>query len=214
MADYVSIKTSTEPPDRLMDTIQARLPGALEQTVRLELANILNDFLENTKAWWVETSFMPKEGITEYILNPISADARVFTIIKLTRNDVGSVKWWSQEPGIITLEETPSEDWTDPVKVTCALSLRKKSVSVPKFIYEHHHECIVNGVIGEMMAHLGRPYSSPQQALIHQKRYRNLRAKARSAARRSWSQNQPPWIYPRQTLGRGYARGRRLSSWS
>lgn len=213
MADYSSIRSSVEPPARLLDTLQTRLPGALIENIQLELTNVLHDFLEQTKSWWEIVDINVKAGKSTYILNPVDNDVDVNVVINITRDGYNTVGWWSQEPGTIVLTETPTVDGTTPLKAVVSLQLREGSRNVPKYIYQHWFETICAGTMANMLGQIGKPYTNERQALVYLKQYRNGRAQARDATRRSWSQGQPPWRFPSHTMAAtGNQRGR-LSEW-
>lgn len=159
--------------NRLMDQLRVRLPGALDGTIQLELFSVMNEFFQNSNSWYEDVEFdvTPSEAI--YDIVP-SVTASVNRILSVVDKDGHPVAVRMIEPGVIELVDAPSEaaTWKTTVALTITDPTDREGYPVfPAWLMSKYGNDILDGVLGRMMSQLAKPYSQPQLAQYHMRRF-------------------------------------------
>lgn len=62
--------STCDPTDRLMATLRARIPGATDAMLDLELINVIDEFFRRTNAWRYEDDIDLEENVLSYSITP------------------------------------------------------------------------------------------------------------------------------------------------
>jgi hypothetical protein len=108
-------------------------------------------------------------------------------------------------PQYITIDIPPSEEATEfPIKITLALTLAAINLeddagewALEPWMYESFHEAWVDGTQGRMMSMANKPWTNPQMAVYHMKRFRNAMAQAKHQFGTGMIFNATSWRFPR-----------------
>lgn len=183
---------------RIMDNARVQLPGALDNALKLELFNVVDEFLQHSNVWQEEVDFDTIAGQTTYEIDPAS-NALALRLIKLEDENDVPVYGTMYEPGLIELCGKPSQVFT--LTVTYSLTVRTKDsddypTGLPKWIWRRFNGGILDGLLGRMMSQPAKPYSNERLAIYHMRRFRGAMARARIEATRKNLQSGQAWAFP------------------
>lgn len=108
-------------------------------------------------------------------------------------------------PKYITIDVPPSEEATQaPIKVLLALKLNMQCLEdepnewpVEEWMWSTFHEAFLDGTLGRMFSATSKPYSNPQLAQYHMKRFRKFIGRGRQEAQRGYIFNQQRFRFPK-----------------
>lgn len=202
---------ATSDVNRLMDQLRVRLPGALDATIRLELFATLDELFQNSNIWHEDIEISAVPGTTEY---PIvsSEDGLIHRLIGVYNSDQIIVPATMGVPGVVNLYENPSVAAT----LTCRVSITITDPTdpegypyMPDWVMPRYGVDIVDGVLGRMMSQLAKPYSNPQMALMHQRRWQQTIRRAKTEITHGNLYRGQNWGFPsgftRNRMGGGVA---------
>lgn len=166
--------------NRLMDQLRIRLPGALDGTLQLELFSVMNEFFQNSNCWYEEIPMrvVPTRKTYEIVSTTPSTMNRLLSV----RTSDGIVAGATMPiPGTIELVNAPSKE--DIYKVLVALTItdpvdREGYPEFPDWFLSKYGNDILDGVLGRMMSQIAKPYSQPQMAQYHMRRFTQATNKA------------------------------------
>lgn len=167
--------------NRLMDNARIRLPGALDNVLKLEFFTLINDFFQQTSCWGEDIPVDVTPTSDTYLENP---DAWTYDlvptgggIIRLMylQNSQGQRQEASMDtPGEIVLRYQPNvadtyvatvaKTVTDPVT-------REGYPEFPDWVLNKYNSEILDGLLGRMMSQIAKPYSSPKLAEYHTRKF-------------------------------------------
>lgn len=193
--------------DRMMAEARIRLPGALDDAMKLELFSVLDQFFRTTMLW--------QESIPLFV-NPdqqtydIDSNEWVATINELlwTTNDMGTVVDAAMpEVGVIKLYHFPPNKLTYTVRV--ALSLADQTdddgyPQIPFWIVTKYRECFKDGLISNMASQPAKPYYHKEIATFHGAQFRQGMVSAYADMKQQNTFNTQAWRFPS-----GFATSRR-----
>lgn len=202
--------------NRLMDNARIKLPGALDSAIKMELFNVFKEFFIHTNIWEEDIPF----DVTATTLSRVTApEAYTYevvptegTIIRLlgVRDEQGyGVGATMATPGHIILNRSPNVGGTFTATVVKTVSdpvTRQEYPVFPGWILENYFEEILHGLLGKTMAHIAKPYSSPQMAQYH---LRFFQAGMSRASRESQHKNlygAQSWRFPQTFTRRRFTR--------
>lgn len=108
-------------------------------------------------------------------------------------------------PKYITLDIPPTEEAaTAPMTLSMALRMDPQCIAddpnewpIEEWMADTFHEYWMDGLQGRMMGQINKPYSNPQMAGYHMKRFRKFVARAKQVAEHGYIYNTTNWHYPR-----------------
>lgn len=193
--------------NRLMDQLRIRLPGALDGTIQLELFSVMNEFFQNSNCWTedIPMRVVPTRKSYEIVSTTPSTMNRLYSVE--TSSGV-SVAATMPVPGTIELLNLPSQE--DTYTVTVALTItdpvdREGYPEFPDWFLSKYGNDILDGVLGRMMSQIAKPYSQPQMAQYHMRRFVQATNKAGVEAIHGNVYRGQNWRFP-QTFARRKAR--------
>jgi hypothetical protein len=177
-------KAVTDPWQLLMENLRTQLPGCKDSQIRLELFNTVDEACRTVNLW------------TQTVAVPLIEDHPTYRLAA-PAGDIIEVVDVSHASMILTdtvfdpislyldLGRDPDEkDLHTPVFVMLRLApLRTNDVAsyLPGNLWAQHHQLLLDGVLGRMMAQPAKPYSSPKLAEYHLRRFRNALQEVRVA---------------------------------
>lgn len=196
--------------NRFLNNVRVRLPGALDDVVKLELFNVLDEFCKETNAWQEVIPVAAVANQLEYELEPEEYRALIVRLLGVTADtfdvDSGdspsfmSVGAWMPRPDLLVFRSFPSTDMRysatvaltaiDPVNVGDALP------EIPDWFLTLYAQDLLDGLLFKMMSQPAKPYTSPVGTMYHGRRFRNAIARARVAVMQSNTYNAQSWIFP------------------
>jgi len=195
--------------NRIMDNLRIRLPGAVDELMKLELFNTLNDFFQDTNLWRVRLQFSTEVGARSYSLAPLPSSAYVRLISLIDSKGLG-VSATMDVPGTIILATVPNTVQQLVAELTLTvddpMSVENYPIC-PDWALNKYQNDIVDGVLGRMMSQAAKPYSNTQLALYHARSFRSAVAVARMEANRRNIYGAQSWVYPQQFARRSRGGG-------
>lgn len=184
--------------DKLMDMARVRLPGARDNIIKLELFMAVEEFLANSNCWTEEVPFEVNPNETTYYIFTI-ASASINRLMLLTTGTGIPVAARMPEPGTIQLHNPPSEVGT--YKAVVSLSVTEPTdpegyPELPEWVLSKYNGEILDGVLGRMMSQLAKPYSQPNLASFHMKRFEQAIRRASTEARHGMVYSGQNWAFP------------------
>ncbi len=184
--------------NRLMDNLRVRLPGAVDNALRMEMFNTLNDFFQDTNIWFEDIGFETVVGVKDYDLISTSPSS-IVRLISVTDNHDFVVGAYMDTPGELQLRDAPAEvhDYTARVSLTVNDPIDREGYPVfPMWVLNKYQNDIIDGVLGRMMAQPAKPYSNAQLAVLHARKFSSSIAFARQEANRRNIYRGQRWAFP------------------
>lgn len=192
--------------DRLLNDLRVRLPGATDGMLQREVWLTLNDFCREGLAWREQVEVPLVDAVSTYDVAPNGTEVVVvYGVSHPTMDLQGAVYSF----GKLLLTAAPSAaDLITPVFVEAALTPALDVGAdleglIPSDMWSEHHEVILNGVLGRMLAQPAKPYSNPALAAFYVKSYTGERARVRHKVRTGGVMAPQAWRYPRWAGRRG-----------
>ena len=188
--------------DRIYDPIEATLPGVQHSVVQMCLFDAVEEFCFRSTYWRQKVSWAMAPGVTWVNLNPVSAQANVASVLSVcTENHMR----WSLIPPATLLDMTQSNPAGQALTRTgtALVSCKPNQLvvgSLPGFLIDDWSEALRDGALFRLHAQMAKPYTDPQRAEFHGRRFRNQISLAREQAHRF--RDYPDWAYPYFAHGR------------
>lgn len=184
--------------DRLMDDIRIRLPGALDNAIRFELFNVMDEFLKGSRIWRENISVVTKDAVTEYTLTP-EGYSLIDSLLALVDADDVPVQATMSVPGALKLINKPTAGQTLTATVSLTVTFPTSREGYPQFpdwILSKYRTGILDGVLGRMMSQPAKPFSDSPRALFHGRRFVNTISGARADAAQQNLHGGQAWRFP------------------
>jgi hypothetical protein len=183
---------------RLMENVRIKLPGALDDAIKLELFNVLNEFLTDSRCWLDEVQVDIEPEVVTYEVTP-EEDGVVVSLESFTNSDDSPVAATMQIPGTVVLTNTPAEEDTCTAKVSLTVMNPDDTNGYPRmpdWLLSKHFNGILHGLLGAMMTQQAKPYTNERMAVYHIRKFRAAIANARAEARRQNLYGGQRWRFP------------------
>jgi hypothetical protein len=184
--------------EHILTTVRVRIPGVSDDAMKLELINVLDEFLQDSNVWRHEKPIpVTPEKLTYSIVPPLGHPIRLLNVTSEGRHVVATM----EEPGVLVLTQPVEE----PTELLCEVAL---TVELPpvgscdtypdcdNWVIEKYKGVLVDGLLARMMSQLAKPYTSERHAIYHFRRFRNGIAKARVEASHKNLFGAQTWRYP------------------
>lgn len=184
---------------RLMSNIRVAVPGALDDAIRLELFNTLDQFLQETNFWQEEIDFTVTSGVMSYVLTPTEPGS-IIALLAHTNAELVPVRATMALPGTVDLVNDPltGEVYTATVSMTVVDPVDADDMpEMPDGLLLKYGAGITSGVIGRMMAQPAKPYTNERMGIYNTRLFRGTIANARSAVLHKNIQGGQTWRFPR-----------------
>lgn len=184
--------------DTFIRDAMVRLPGAVEEVVKNEIRRTLREFFQMSSAWrCMEGPYTVKEGLSEYLLNPVNSYTQMVYVIAayldgreltpfnrpIVAEAVGTpMYYYCTTPENLFLYPTPEKDYERSLKVYLSLTPDSCTEKLPKMAITQFYDYILDGILYRMYIQPSKPYTDGSLALHHQRMYRYGIGKARIIA--------------------------------
>lgn len=204
-----------DPNDAEQFMVQARIKllGASDSGIKSEMYEVLKEFFKDTNSWTGHQYLNVTTGVQKYLLtpddggrilrldyvcdgdkSPVAAFMPHFGVLHVRQGINVSTVVPAQGPPYPNLATSPWQVWyTETIKLP---TTRDEFPNCPPWVLSIYSECILDGVLGRMMAQEDKSYSSDSKALYHLKRFRSQMVEARVAARRQNTFGAQNWRFP------------------
>jgi hypothetical protein len=185
---------------RLYDNVQAIVPAVDLPLIQMMAWNVIQDFYQQSTAKREIVFWQMAPGVSQLDFNPFDANWLVAWVMNVT----GLTKFKIDMPATITDLHNPSGPRHG--EVTLALVPVNFNADLPPELFSQWFETILDGVLFRLYSTPTKPYSSPQLAIYHGKRYRKGIAQAKGVAQHGFTSGGGIWQFPH---AQSYATGRR-----
>lgn len=200
--------------DRLIKNALVALPGSLDDAIRLELFNVLDQFFRDSSVWSENIDFSVTANDpagTIYYIEPESSSIIVRLFYVVDQQNGFRQRALMAIPGEVTLTTPPGQ--TGTMTATVALSVvdpvqKDGYPSFPEWILQKYGQGILDGVLGRMMLQPAKPYTDVRLGAAHLVAFRRTISIAGTESLRGNVMNSQAWYYPQQFATRSRRGGR------
>jgi hypothetical protein len=185
---------------RLLENVRMHTPGALDDAIKLEIFNALDDFFRQSHCWLQDISVSAVAGDDTYTLTPTADTGTILDLVSLTGEADQPVGATMPTPGELVLDSEPSsnETLTAKVSLTVVEPLDADDLpNIPTWFMKKYGIYLLDGVLGRMFSQPVKPYTNERMAIYHTRKFRGGIAVARSEARPENLYAGQRWRYPR-----------------
>ena len=215
MSQYVA-------PDRLRQTLLARLPGLLLDVADLEINNTVQEFILMTRAWREEIVQDLKLNEVLYDLTTDQFSDLAYVLSVRSHDTEGDpdlpdkssgrgLRWTMRNVGTIELGSAPTRDIKDGLRVWVSLRAKETTKQIPDLIHNYYFEALLDGTLSRLYATPAKPYTDTTLATYHGRRFRDGMARAKTEVDRQFGVRQPQWAFP-DGFAKGISRGVSISN--
>ena len=193
----------------------SRLSGALPDVVTAELVETIDEFCRRSTAW---REMVYALDITANVreITPVIGDgskAEVLGILRVYYNQNrmgdyshvpfeapgdlhGSYTARSDSPNIINLSSIPINNQTGVIDTLVYAKPVNAASYIPAVLSDQFYDFILDGLLGRMYAHQGRPYTNDALAVAFTRKFSADVKSARDMANRGFTANAQNWTFP------------------
>lgn len=129
----------------------------------------------------------------EYFGSPLTKLARLPGNSQLTANSPAG--YYLPSHNTLSLYPKPSVGAEEALTVYAALTPDLTNMVLPDIAYAQHYDALLDGLLGRLYSQPAKPYSNPQLAAYHLKRFRNAIAVFHAEANSGYA-GAASWAYP------------------
>jgi hypothetical protein len=202
--------------NRLMDNARVKLPGAIDDALRLELFSVLKEFFQDTNIWEEDIPFDVVPTSLSRVTNPeafsyeiVPTEGTITRLVGVVDSGGYGVHATMATPGHIILTTSPNNAQTYTAKVTKTVSdpvTRQGYPVFPTWALERYFNEILDGLLGAMMGQIAKPYSSPQMAQYHLRKFRTGISRASTEGQHKNIFGAQAWRFPQSFTRRRFTR--------
>jgi hypothetical protein len=188
--------------DMLMNQARIKLPGSSDSGIKLELYDVMKEFLADSNAWTEDITFTAQPSVTMYSLVP-QFGGQIINLVGVWDDKMIPIPAFMPHFGTIQLvnqaSTTPNQPvWTARVTKNITLPTTRDDVPVaPDWILTVYSVHILDGLLGKKKGQQAKSYSNDKMAAYHLKRFRTGIQIARTAAIRQNTKGAQEWAFPR-----------------
>jgi hypothetical protein len=203
--------------NRLMDNARVKLPGALDSMLQIELFSVMKEFFEGSNIWEEDIPFSVTPTSLSRVTNPeaytydiLPTEGMIIRLLGITDGDGFPQHGEMPIPGAVILTHSPNVAGTYTAKVSKSVTdpvTRQGYPIFPAWVLERYFNEILSGLLGAMMGQIAKPYSSPQMAQYHLRKFSQGIARANNEHAHANIMGGQRWRYPQSFTTR---RNRRI----
>lgn len=184
--------------ERLMDNARVHLPGAIDDALKLELFNTLNEFFSASRSWMDEIRVRARPDKTVYILATDEAGTPC-SLVSLVNASNSPVAATMPMPGELRLRYAPSQEET--YTATVALTTVDPEdhdgyPQMPEWTLTQYYDGVLAGLLSKMFLQPAKPYSNERLSVLYGRKFRAAIATAAGEARRQHLYGGQRWRFP------------------
>lgn len=177
----------------LMNSVRARLPGALDEMIEQELGVLLSEFFDKTNAWYEAIPFDTVLDQKNYYI--YSSEAEIHRLMRVLDTNSLPVEARFSMPDQLELALPPSggHTWTAYVALR---PVPEAPLYVPDWIWSRYRGALEHGICWRMMSQPAKTYSNVTLATYHAREWRAATAEAVADVFRSFTYRGQSWAFP------------------
>ena len=188
--------------DRLLKNARIRLPGATDESLYLEMFNVLNEFFQYSNVWKEKIDFpvlASDPAGTAYTIAPSNPATTIHRLGYVVSSANITVTAGMEIPGQVTLAVPPtqSDTYTAHVVLTVNDPVTDGFPTFPAWVMHKYYMGLMDGLLGRMMSQPAKPFTNLQLGAYHQRKFKNMISFAVSESLRKNTSNTQAWRFPR-----------------
>jgi hypothetical protein len=189
--------------EQLMNQARIKLPGSSDAGIKVELFDVMKEFLKDSNAWTEDITFTVQPNTTDYLLTPLQDGGQIIRLVGVWDDKMIPVPAFMPTFGTIRMVNqaaiTPNQPvWTARVIKNITLPTTRDDIPVgPDWLLTVYSLDILDGLLGKMMGQQAKSYSNGTMSTYHLRRFRTAIQSARTAAIRQNTQGAQEWAFPR-----------------
>jgi len=208
--------------------IMTRLPGITEELLMQEIFAAVRQLCEDGRAWTEQFGPLSSKANNPTIyLDPLFQSARVGYVHRCTFQGNSNVRkilapapeypLYEQSsvepraflmvgPGTVELAPTPNRDWSKRYLFDLSVIPTESTCKLPDLFRTHWRDAVIDGTCGRCMSMISKPWTNQQQAIVHQRQFRNHIKRCRAITSAKFSP-QAGWAFPdfaKQRVGESF----------
>lgn len=184
---------------RLVANARVRLPGALDDPLKYELFNALDEFLSGSDIWREAIDVPTVAGQSSYYIEPDDAGSSIVRLVSFANVDGIPVGATMAEVGTVVINQVPvdAQVLTATVSLTTSDPTRTDGYpKCPEWILQKYWLGLLDGLLSRMMMQAAKPYSNDKLASYHGLRFIAVTARAATDARTTNLYGGQAWRFP------------------
>lgn len=190
---------------RIVNNARVQLPGAIDDGIRYELYNVLDELLSQSDVWQEDIPFDCEAGLTDYNIVPVTG--RIVHLMWLRYADTplstAQIPAVMPQPGWLQWMRAPSEpkECIVTISLTVLDPVTKAGFpQCPAWILERYHGTITSGLIYKMAAQQAKPWTNDDIATLHGTKFRNEIGQARTDFLHAHTFGGQRWTFPQSFM--------------
>jgi hypothetical protein len=203
--------------NRLMANLRTQLPGALDNTLKLEIFNTVATFFHDSNVWQETQSFNTKPDKQNYEVTADNADAFYTQLLDLRTYDPEdpnferttsiTVPAWLIGPTELHLYNRPLD--VQRLRATFAVAPRATDrmdqfPAIPDAYWDKYHDVFMEGALARMMAQVAKPYSNERMGIFHGRRFKAATSMAKNDFYNGDMRGGQHWRFPQSFRTRNF----------
>ena len=188
--------------ERMLNLARTELPGASDSGLKMQLFDVINEFLADSNSWkeWISVPIVI--GVQNYDLEP-SEGLILRLVVVFDNNKVSLNSFLStlHPPGArLHLAWPQNTNFTAHALVlkNVVLPTTRDDIPVaPEWLLPIYERVILDGLLGKMMAQPTKSYTNGTMSAYHMQKFRSGIVTARVATERSNLYGGQAWRFPR-----------------
>lgn len=207
---------ATADMNRLIDLAKIRLPGALDTALQMELFAVMDEFFIASNLWTDDISFVVVPTSATHLEDPDAftypvapAQGTIHRLLGVVNSQNVLQAATMAIPGEIVIKNSPNETDTYTARLALTVTDPVTSEGYPQFpdwVMNRYGTDILDGLLGRMMSQIAKPYSAPNMALTHLKKFRSSTMSAKVDAQHKNIFGGQSWRFPQSFASRSNKR--------
>lgn len=185
--------------ERIYETAEMRLPGALRPVVKDELFMVLDEFFRKSMCWVEQVHFAARMNVRDYDIAPTMGRIIYLHSVYSEQDRLLFQPASVVGPNEIELIRDPTREETLVASVSLTLTdptTRDGDPFVPLTILEEYRNTIVEGLLARMMSQPAKPYTNFSVSQMHNVRFVSGCSRARIKTVNQSVPTRQSWRFP------------------
>lgn len=183
--------------DRIFDAIEAVVPGVVHSVVQMAVWDAICEFCTRSTYWRARVTWTMPVGTTTVDLSQIDVNTVGMSILQVGG---GLYRNWRIDPPCTLVDLGPGTQDRSGWAIVSCLPVNLDA-GLPSFLIDNWSEALRDGALFRLYSQPSKPYTSPQLAAFHGKRFAS---RIQSARAQIIHDGPPNWRFPYFARGAPY----------
>jgi hypothetical protein len=189
----------TQTFDHIMAEARVRMPGAVDNALKVELFSVIDDFMKETHVWQETIPVGVLTTQNTYDLDSNEWVAVIHELLYVVNKDNIPLNASMAEAGTLFLYNYPQEDQTYNVRVALTVANQLDAdgyPQVPQWIVTRYREYFSHGLICKMAMQPAKPYTNETLAKFHGMMFNKGKTIGYADGKQQNTYNTQAWRFP------------------